>query len=101
MPNTPIARTVGFGRAIDDETVSLGAGSASSLNPPAGTQFALVSCVTGTPGIRWRVSGNDPTSSVGHPMSEGQYFEFFGDDIKAARFISQSGSASIFVTYFS
>jgi len=50
--------------------------------------------------IRWRDDGTNPTASVGMPLNVGDVLEYDGD-LKSIKFIQQSASAKINVSYYS
>jgi hypothetical protein len=55
--------------------------------------------VAETQAVRWRDDGTDPTASVGMPLATGVSLSYDGD-LKAVRFIQQSASAIINVSYY-
>ena len=71
--------------------------SAASLTPPQGATLALI--VPETQAIRWRDDGTDPTASVGMPVAAGSYLSYDGD-LNRIKFIQQSASAKINVSYY-
>lgn len=50
--------------------------------------------------IRWRDDGTNPTASVGMPLNVGDVLEYDGD-LKSIKFIQQSASAKLNVSYYS
>ena len=98
MSQSPQQRTGGFGAGIGFQDLTVDA-TAVALTIPAGAQSALVS--TDSVAVRFRVDGNDPTSTVGHKLPLDTFMEFFGEDMVNARFISNGASTSLFVTYYS
>tara|TARA_R110000868_G_scaffold195864_1_gene441671 strand:- start:552 stop:734 length:183 start_codon:yes stop_codon:yes gene_type:complete len=52
-----------------------------------------------TQGVRWRDDGTNPTASVGMPVAAGSYLNYDGD-LKQIRFIQQTASAELNVSYF-
>lgn len=71
--------------------------SAAGLTPPQGATLALI--VPETQAIRWRDDGTDPTASVGMPVAAGSYLSYDGD-LNRIKFIQQSASAKINVSYY-
>lgn len=49
--------------------------------------------------VRWRDDGVAPTSTVGMPLASGATLQYDGD-LTEIKFIEQSGSAKINVTYY-
>jgi hypothetical protein len=88
---------------LKSTTVCLGYEQISSLNtakgltPPVGATMALI--VPETQGIRWRDDGTNPTASVGMPVSAGAYLNYDGD-FNRIKFIEQTASAKINVSYY-
>lgn len=95
--NTSLQRSLGFGKGKQSEEVTV-TSSALGLTVPSGANSCLVS-ITGA-NVRWRVDGVSPTASVGHILQLNQYFEFFGDEMKFVKFIAETGTAKVFVTYY-
>lgn len=52
-----------------------------------------------TQAVRWRDDGVAPTASVGMPLAVGSTLQYDGD-LTQIRFIEQTGSAKINVTYY-
>jgi len=52
-----------------------------------------------TQGVRWRDDDTDPTASVGMPLAAGVTLQYDGDLTKI-KFIEQTASAKINVTYY-
>lgn len=50
--------------------------------------------------VRWRDDGTNPTSTVGMPLAIGVPFQYDGDLTKI-RFIQQSASATLNISYYS
>lgn len=55
--------------------------------------------VAETTGVRWRDDGTDPTDSVGMPLAAGVPFTYDGD-LTRIRFIEQTASAKLNVSYY-
>jgi hypothetical protein len=53
-----------------------------------------------TQGVRWRDDGVAPTASVGMPLAAGVTLQYDGD-LSQIRFIEQTASAKLNVTYYS
>jgi hypothetical protein len=64
---------------------------------PQGATMALI--VAETQGVRWRDDGTDPTASVGMPIAAGAYLNYDGD-LKRIKFIEQTASAKLNVSYY-
>lgn len=71
--------------------------AATALTVPAGATMALIAPLT--QGVRWRDDGTNPTASVGMPVAAGSYLNYDGD-LKQIRFIQQTASAELNVSYF-
>lgn len=71
--------------------------AAAGLKPPQGATLALI--VPEMQGIRWRDDGTDPTASVGMPVAAGSYLSYDGD-LNRIKFIEQTASAKINVSYY-
>jgi hypothetical protein len=55
--------------------------------------------VAETQAVRWRDDGTAPTASVGMPLAVGTSLSYDGD-LKAVRFIEQTASAKLNVSYY-
>lgn len=71
--------------------------TATALTVPSGAKLAEI-CVA-TADVRYRDDGTDPTSTVGMPVSAGTCFPYAGP-LSAVKFIAQSGSPTINVSYY-
>jgi hypothetical protein len=79
--------------------------AAAALSPPSTTKtglaakptFALI--VAETQAIRWRDDGIDPTATVGMPLAAGATLQYDGD-LTRIRFIEQTASAKVNVSYY-
>jgi len=71
--------------------------SATGLTVPVGATMAVIAPLT--QGVRWRDDGTNPTASVGMPISAGAYFNYDGD-LKNIKFIEQTASAELNVSYY-
>lgn len=71
--------------------------AAASLTIPTGATMALIT--PETEGVRWRDDGTDPTDSVGMPIAAGAYFNYDGD-LNRIRFIQQTATAKLNVSYY-
>lgn len=98
MPQTTMQRSLAFGKGQSFQQISPDNATALGLTVPANAQSCLVSASDQK--VRWRVDGNDPTAAIGHEIDTGQYFEFFGDEMKFVKFIAVTGTAQVFVTYY-
>jgi hypothetical protein len=52
-----------------------------------------------TNGVRWRDDGVAPTASVGMPLAAGSTLQYDGD-IRKIRFIEQTASAKLNISYY-
>lgn len=72
-----------------------------SVDPSTGLNvtpsFALITPETN--GVRWRDDGVAPTASVGMPLAAGVTLQYDGD-LKKIRFIEQTASAKINISYY-
>lgn len=72
-----------------------------SVDPATGLNvtptFALIT--PETQGVRWRDDGTAPTASIGMPLAAGVTLQYDGD-LKKIRFIEQSGSAKLNISYY-
>ena len=59
--------------------------------------FALIICET--QGVRWRDDSTAPTASVGMPLAAGVPLQYDGD-LNKIRFIQQTASAKLNVSYY-
>ena len=71
--------------------------ASTALTVPAGATMALI--VAETQAVRWRDDGTAPTASVGMPLATGTSLSYDGD-LKAIRFIQQTASAVLNVSYY-
>lgn len=71
--------------------------AATALTVPAGSKVAVV--VAETQAVRWRDDGENPTSTVGMPLATGTYLVLDGD-LSAVKFIEQTASAKLNVSYY-
>ena len=55
--------------------------------------------VAETQAVRWRDDGTDPTATVGMPLATGTGFPYDGDLTKI-RFIEQTASAKLNISYY-
>ncbi len=91
-------RISGFGHIVSSESLTVTNASTETLVVPAGVVSALIS-VDGFP-VRFRVDGNSPTTTVGHYLDAGDYFEMMRPEILAVEFIAVVSNATVFVTYY-
>lgn len=59
--------------------------------------FALI--IAETQGVRWRDDGTNPTASVGMPLAAGVPLQYDGD-LSKIKFIEQTGSAKLNISYY-
>lgn len=71
--------------------------ASAALTVPAGATMALI--VAETQAVRWRDDGTAPTASVGMPLGTGVSLSYDGD-LKAIRFIEQTASAKLNISYY-
>ena len=71
--------------------------ASTALTVPAGATMALI--VAETQAVRWRDDGTAPTASVGMPLAVGTSLSYDGD-LRAIRFIQQTASATLNVSYY-
>lgn len=71
--------------------------AAASLTVPAGSRWALIT--PETQAVRWRDDGTNPTATVGMPIAIGVSFWYTGE-MSAIKFIEQTASAKLNVTYY-
>ena len=85
------------GASIGFQSIT-GLSSAQSLTVPTGAVYAVVS--PSTQAVRWRSDGTAPTATVGMPLAVNADYTFSGADLAAVKFIEQTASASLNVTYY-
>ena len=72
-----------------------------SRDPTSGmttkANFALI--VAEAQDVRWRDDGTAPTASVGMPLAKGTMLQYDGD-LANIKFIEQTGSAKLNVSYY-
>jgi hypothetical protein len=71
--------------------------ASTALTVPSGATMALI--VPETQAVRWRDDGVAPTASVGMPVAVGESLNYDGD-LNRIRFIEQTASAKINVSYY-
>jgi len=71
--------------------------ASAALTVPTGATLALI--VAETQAVRWRDDGTAPTASVGMPLATGVSLSYDGD-LTAVRFIQQTASATLNVSYY-
>jgi ABC-type nickel/cobalt efflux system permease component RcnA len=71
--------------------------ASTALTVPVGATMALI--VAETQAVRWRDDGTAPTATVGMPLATGTSLSYDGD-LKAIRFIQQTASAVLNVSYY-
>jgi hypothetical protein len=67
------------------------------LTVPVGATLALI--VSETQAVRWRDDGTAPTATVGMPLATGVSLSYDGD-LKNIRFIEQTASAKLNISYY-
>lgn len=76
--------------------------SAAGLTVPTnkdGTKPNYAIITVQTQAVRWRDDGTAPTTTVGMPMAVGQTLYYDGD-LNAIKFIEQTASAALNVSYY-
>lgn len=71
--------------------------ASTGLTVPSGATLALI--VPETQNVRWRDDGTAPTASVGMPIFVGASLSYDGD-LNRIRFIEQTASATLNVSYY-
>lgn len=103
--NGNVTSAQGTTEAFADEAMtvsSTAAGPTESVYAPEDEEPATYAFVTvAGDTIRYRTSGGDPTSSVGHEVVSGGYFEVYGASNVANLRMIRSGSndAEVYITY--
>ena len=77
------------------QITSLSASTARTV--PVGATLALI--VAETQAVRWRDDGTAPSATVGMPLATGVSLSYDGD-LNAVRFIQQTASATLNVSYY-
>lgn len=72
--------------------------SAVGLTVPSGTRWAKIQAETQN--VRWRADGTNPTASVGFPLNKDTPWDCFLPDLTKLKFIEQTASAKLNITYF-
>jgi len=75
-----------------------GLSAAKGLTVPAGAKVAYIN--TEDQSVRWRDDGTNPTTTVGGVLEPGSYFSYTGD-LSAIKFIEETASAKLNVSYYS
>jgi hypothetical protein len=81
------------GKQILSPTIS----TVVSLTPPSGASIATVQALSAP--IRWWDDGSVPTVSQGFRLGAELYMEVT-DDLKAIKFVAESGTPTLNVTYY-
>ncbi len=71
--------------------------SSQTLTVPSGAVIALIRA--NTQAVRWRDDGTPPTASIGVPLPAGETLQYEGD-LAAIRFIEQTASAALDISYY-
>ena len=71
--------------------------ASTALTVPVGATMALI--VAETQAVRWRDDGTAPTASVGMPLAAGVTLQYDGD-LHKIKFIEQTASAKINISYY-
>lgn len=94
-------RGASYGTTIGDQAFTVST-SVVTLTVPTAAVSALIT--VGEDAIRFRTTGTDPTSTVGHKAVANAAIEVFHDDMDSIEFILDTGAGGdsvCFVTYFS
>jgi hypothetical protein len=70
---------------------------AKGLNPPNGARVAVIQAITQN--VRWRDDGTAPTAAIGMRLAAGTDMLYTGD-MHAIRFIQETATAELNVTYY-
>ena len=71
---------------------------ATALTVPSGSKYALIQCESQA--VRWRDDGTNPTTSVGmRLLTTGELY--YDGDLAALKFIEETTSAKLNVSYYS
>lgn len=71
--------------------------AATGLTVPAGATMALI--IAEVQSVRWRDDGTNPTATIGMPLATSTSLSYDGD-LKSIKFIEQTASAKINVSYY-
>jgi hypothetical protein len=71
--------------------------AATGLTVPAGARVALI--VAEAQAVRWRDDGTNPSATVGMTLAVGDVLEY-GGNLAAIKFIEQTASAKLNVSYY-
>ena len=86
---------------ISDEKLSVGTGAAVALTVPAGARSCWLQADGGN--VRYRMTGDDPTTSTGMVLYDNAAptpINVPDFDLNDLRFLSESGTVALEVTYF-
>ena len=89
------------------QQIGSGLNTANTLTVPAtdvnglvgSPSTAIIRCETQA--VRWRDDGVAPTATVGMPLAVGDVLEYTGGNLKQLRFIEQTASAKLNISYYS
>lgn len=77
----------------------VGMAASTALTVPATSTYCVVQCETQA--VRWRDDGTAPTATVGMPLATGVQIVFGGAaEIAAVRFIQQTATATLNISYY-
>jgi hypothetical protein len=71
--------------------------AATALTVPTGATSVLITVESQA--VRWRDDGTNPTATVGMPLAVGQSIAYAGD-LSLLKFIEQTASAKLNVSYY-
>jgi len=82
-------------------SLSASTGLTVPTTDPSGNkqQPTIALIVAETQGVRWRDDGTAPTASIGMPLATGVLLQYDGD-LSKIRFIEQTASAKLNISYY-
>lgn len=72
--------------------------TATALTVPTGATMALIQ--VSTQNVRYRGDGTNPTATVGQPLLVGAGLFYYATGLASLKFIEQTASASLDITYY-
>jgi hypothetical protein len=76
-----------------------GVGTSTAVSLGTIPDGAFIALIIAEANVEWRDDGTDPTSTVGMPLLANTHFPYNGDLTKL-KFVAQSGTAVINVSYY-
>lgn len=89
--------SVGPSSPLGYQQIASGLNAANALTVPAGATIAVI--IAETQAVRWRDDGTNPTATVGMPLPV-QTPLIYAGDLSLIKFIEQTTSAKLNVSYF-